>query len=88
MWHDILAYCCIILGGCIWGIGVAIYWSKKCRVIHDLFALIAYFVVSVILIMVGIDMCEENANMEEISVIDTYNPVVVEHLDLSDYKKS
>lgn len=86
MWHDILAYCCIILGGCIWGIGVAIYWGKKCRVIHDLFALIAYFVVSVILIMVGIDM-RDKTKVEDVCVTDTYNPVVVEHLDLSDYKK-
>lgn len=87
MWQSLLGYVLIVAGSVLWGIAITIYWGKKCRVIHDLFALIACFIVSVVLIMVGIDMCEENANVEEIGVTDTYNPVVVEHLDLSDYKK-
>ena len=87
MFTEILAYSLIILGGCLWGIAITIYWGRKCRVIHDLIGLIFTFIVSAMLIMIGIEMCRENAN-KEVVIGDNYNPVVVEHLDLSDYQSS
>ena len=79
MWQSLLGYVLIVAGSVLWGIGITIYWSKKCRVIHDLLGLISCLIVSVIMIMCGIDNVEENQSKTE---TDTYNPVIVEKLDI------
>ena len=79
MLQSLLGYVLIVTGGVLWGVGITIYWGKKCRVIHDLLGLISCLIVVVLMIMCGIDMVEENQPKTE---TDTYNPVVVENLDI------
>ena len=79
MWQSLLGYVLIVIGSVLWGIGITIYWSKKSRVIHDLLGLISCLIVSVLMIMCGIDNVEENQSKTE---TDTYNPVIVEQLDI------
>ena len=79
MWQSLLGYVLIVAGSVLWGIAITIYWGKKCRVIQDLMGLISCLIVAVLMIMCGIDKVEENQPKTE---TDTYNPVVVEHLDI------
>lgn len=85
MWQSLLGYALIVAGSALWGIGITIYWGKKCRVIQDFLGLISCLFVSVLMVISGINIVEGS---KEKPKVDTYNPVVVEYLDIDTLNKS